>query len=147
MVRRAEDQGMLGVIRDRWLVVGGLLASSSLLIWGTAFGGRSFGPVRALLVALPYGDKVGHLGLYGSIALALGLLVRNRADVAGAGLAVILLGVGDEFRQLTEGNRNFSAGDILANLAGVSIGLLVAFAWRRMQGSTADQLESELYIL
>lgn len=126
---------MYEVMNDRRLVFMGLIASSTLLVWGTAFNGRSFGPIRAVLVALPYGDKVGHLGLYGAIALALGLLVRTKAQVAGTGLAVILLGVADEFRQLTEGNRNFSAGDVLANLAGVCLGLLVAYTFRRVAAS------------
>ena len=135
------------MLKDRRLVAIGLVASSTLLVWGTAFDGRSFGPIRALLVALPYGDKVGHLGLYGAIALALGLLVRTKAHVAGTGLAVILLGVGDEFRQLTEGNRNFSIGDVLANLAGVCLGLLVAYACRHSVTGTDGLKKSALYIL
>lgn len=132
--------------REKGVAFGVLALSSFLLVWGTAFDGRSFGPIRAVLVALPYGDKVGHVGLYGSIAFALGLLLRCRAQVAGAGLAVIVLGVADEFRQLAEGGRNFSAGDVLANLAGVACGLLVAFALRRM--NSADTASNpELYIL
>lgn len=144
---RTEDLGMYEVMNDRRLVFMGLLASSTLLVWGTAFNGRSFGPIRAVLVALPYGDKVGHLGLYGAIALALGLLVRTKAQVAGTGLAVILLGVADEFRQLTEGNRNFSAGDVLANLAGVCLGLLVAYTFRRVRAASNRASGSELSML
>ncbi len=138
---------MYDVMNDRRLVVIGLVASSALLVWGTAFNGRSFGPIKALLVALPYGDKVGHLGLYGAIALALGLLVRTKAHVAGTGLGVIVLGVADEFRQLTEGNRNFSAGDVLANLAGVCLGLLVAYTFRRVQAVSNVSSGSELSVV
>jgi VanZ family protein len=114
-------------------------------VWGTAFGGRSFGPIRAVLVALPYGDKVGHFGLYGAIAMALGLLVNKSSHLAAVGLTVIVLGVADEFRQLSEGSRNFSAGDVLANLAGVSAGLIVAFAIRRMRPANVTGRETQLY--
>lgn len=116
----------------RKVVVAALIATSMLLVWGTAFGGRSYGPVRALLRALPYGDKVGHFSLYGMITLGLALLVRTRNQAIGAGVGVIALGIGDEFRQLTEPNRNFSLGDVLANLGGVSLGLLAALCLSRL---------------
>ena len=103
-----------------------------LLIWGTAFNGYRFGPVRTVLRALPYGDKVGHFGLYGMITLGLAMLVKTRAQAAGAGLAVLLLGVGDEFRQLLEPRRNFSITDVVANLGGVSLGLLAALLLSRV---------------
>ncbi len=138
---------MSDVMANRRIVFLGLIASSTLLVWGTAFDGRSFGPIRAVLVALPHGDKVGHLGLYGAIALAAGLLVRTKVHVAATGLVVILLGVADEFRQLSEGNRNFSAGDVLANLAGICLGLLVASMLRRMNAARETSPNSELYIL
>lgn len=115
----------LQLLRKTW-APGVLVTASVLLVWGTAFNGRSVGPFRAVLVALPYGDKVGHFVLYGTIALGAAFLVRSRTQVVALGLFVIALGIGDEFRQLTEPNRNFSAGDVLANLAGVSIALLVA---------------------
>ena len=138
---------MYDVLNDRRLLGSGLVVASTLLVWGTAFNGRSFGPVRVVLVALPHGDKVGHIGLYGAIAFTLGLLVRTKAQVAATGLVVIVVGVADEFRQLTEGNRNFSAGDVLANLAGVCLALLIAYAIRRTQASTKRSRSSELYIL
>ncbi len=137
---------MYDVINDRRLVAIGLVSSMTLLVWGTAFNGRSFGPIRALLVTLPYGDKVGHFGLYGAIAMALGLLVRSKTHVAACGLGVIVLGVADEFRQLTEGNRNFSAGDVLANLAGVCLGLLVAYMFRRLKAIVDETSGSEFVV-
>jgi hypothetical protein len=124
---------MLQSLNSQRVIGAWLVGASTLLVWGTAFGGRSFGPIRAILVALPYGDKVGHFALYGIIALALGVLAQTRTHLVGAGLAVILIGVADEFRQLTESNRNFSAGDVLANLAGVCLGLLVALAVQQIR--------------
>jgi hypothetical protein len=124
---------MLQSLNNQRVIGAWLVGASTLLVWGTAFGGRSFGPIRAILIALPYGDKVGHFALYGIIALALGLLTQTRTHLVGAGLAVIVIGVADEFRQLTESNRNFSAGDVLANLAGVCLGLLAALAVQRIR--------------
>lgn len=115
----------------KW-IAGAVAATTMLLIWGTAFNGRAFGPIRSILRALPYGDKVGHFGLYGTITLGLALLVRTRNQAIGAGLAVIALGIGDEFRQLTEPNRNFDIADVLANLGGVALGLLAALVVGRV---------------
>jgi len=123
----------------RKLVMAAVVSTSLLLVWGTAFGGRSYGPVRAVLRALPYGDKVGHFSLYGAITLGLAMLVRTRNQAIGAGVAVIALGIGDEFRQLTEPNRNFSIGDVLANLGGVSLGLLAALIISRIASSLASE--------
>lgn len=115
----------------KW-VAGGVVATVMFLVWGTAFNGRSFGPIRAVLRALPYGDKVAHFGLYGIITLGLALLVRTRNQAIGAGIAVIGLGIGDEFRQLTEPNRNVDIADVLANLGGVALGLLIALVIGRI---------------
>ena len=123
----------------RKFVVTALVSTTMLLVWGTAFGGRSYGPVRAILRALPYGDKVGHFSLYGAMTLGLAMLVRTRNQAIGAGVAVIALGIGDEFRQLTEPNRNFSLGDVLANLGGVSLGLLAALVISRIAAAMATE--------
>lgn len=127
-----------------------LIGTSLLLVWGTALNGRQFGPIRALLRALPHGDKVGHFGLYGTITLAAASLVRTRTQAIGAALAIILVGIGDEYRQLSEGGRNFSAGDVLANLAGVCTGLLVALAVSRIvtrRAASNELTQDSLYIL
>lgn len=105
-----------------------LFAATGLLLWGTAFGGRSFGPIRFLLQTTPHGDKVGHFVLYGAIVFAVALVVRRRPAAITAALAMLLLGVADEFRQLLVGGRNFDLDDILANGAGICLGLLLALA-------------------
>ncbi len=109
-----------------------LIGAAMTLIWGTVLGGYAWEPIRPILRALPYGDKVGHFALYGAITLATALLVRTRQQAIGAAVAVILIGVGDEFRQLLEPRRNFSIGDVLANLGGISLGLLVALMIMRI---------------
>ena len=138
---------MFQMVKDRRVVFAALCASSILLVWGTAFGGRSFGPVRAVLVALPYGDKVGHMALYGAISFTLAMLVRTRRHLMVTALAVMSIGIADEFRQLTEGNRNFSVGDVLANLAGVLLALLLATIVERINAPETHPESAELYIL
>lgn len=109
-----------------------LATSASLLIWGSVLGGFRYGPVRAVLRAVPYSDKLGHFALYGGITLALAFLVRTRRQAIGAGVGVIALGIGDEIRQRFEGGRNFDIIDVLANLGGVSLGLLAALLLMRV---------------
>lgn len=105
---------------------GVLAAATGLLIWGTGFDGRSFGPIRFLLVTTPYGDKVGHFVLYGAIAFALAILVRRPIPAAVGAMALVSIGIADEFRQRAVGGRNFDLLDIAANSVGICVGLLAA---------------------
>ena len=117
---------------NRKRIIAAVVGTSLLLVWGTAFNGYRFGPVSAVLGAIPYGDKVGHFGLYGTITLGVLMLVRTRTQAIGAALSILLVGVGDEFRQLAEPNRNFSISDVLANLGGVALGLLAVLMLSRV---------------
>ena len=124
-------------MNSRWLPgragsVALVATASTLLVWGTVFIGFRFGPVRFILRALPYGDKLGHFALYGSITLGAALLVRTRQQAIGAALAIIIVGILDEFRQLFQGGRNFDIADVLANLGGISLGLLTALILMRI---------------
>lgn len=111
-----------------------------LLVWGSVFRGYAWGPVRAVLRALPYGDKVGHFVLYGTITFALAMMVKTRAQAFAVGFGVTLLGVADEFRQLSTPNRNFSISDVLANAGGVCAGLLlVLLVARQVRATTESQ--------
>ncbi len=103
-----------------------LLVATSLLVWGTGFEGRSFGPIRFLLQVTPYGDKVGHFVLYGSIVFALALLAKRTVPAVIAAAMMFIIGVADEFRQLFVGGRNFDLKDIAANTLGICLGLIAA---------------------
>ena len=106
-------------------------ATATLLVWGTALGGRSFGPIPGLLDHVPHADKVGHFVLYGAIMFGVVLLVRTRVQAIGASVVVILLGIGDEFRQRSALDRNFDILDVLSNVGGVALGLLAALLLSR----------------
>jgi len=138
-------------MNSRWLPgragSGALLATATtLLVWGTVFNGFRFGPVRFVLRALPHSDKLGHFALYGSMTLGAALLVRTRQQAIGAALAIIIVGVLDEFRQLFQGGRNFDIADVLANLGGISLGLLAALVVMRVAGhpTTAKSMNPNL---
>jgi len=116
---------------NKQLSIVAFIVASTTLVWGSALGGRSWGPVRAVLRWLPYGDKVGHFAIYGSITFAAAMMARTRLQAVAVGVGVITLGVADEFRQLLEPHRNFSISDVLANLGGVCAGLLAVLAVMR----------------
>lgn len=103
-----------------------LAAATGLLVWGTAFDGRSFGPIRFLLRATPHGDKVGHFVLYGAIVFAVSLVLRKRTTSLAAAFVMLIVGIADEYRQLFLGGRNFDLDDVLANAGGICLGLLAA---------------------
>ena len=102
-----------------------LVVASELLICDTGFGGRSFGPVRFLLQAFPHGDKIGHFVVYGAIVFGISLLLRERVRAVGAAFVVFAVGAADEYRQLFVGGRNFDLNDVLANVGGICLGLVV----------------------
>jgi hypothetical protein len=82
-----------------------------------------------LLGVLPAGaDKLVHLGLY----LILGLLLawgKTRTGFAGPAIRLLIMGAGygalDEWHQSFVPGRDVSAGDWLADTAGVALGLLL----------------------
>jgi len=102
------------VIRAAWglagiaVIVGSLLPSSSLAIH--------------TLDRLPIGDKVEHTAMYALLAFLPALYERLRV-VVGAAAGALALGVGLEFAQLLSGWRNFEIGDMIADGAGVCLGL------------------------
>lgn len=123
---QAPTQGQLASNSLSRVGLSVLGAASGLLVWGTGFGGRSFGPVRFLLVTTPHGDKVGHFVLYGAIVFALAILTRRPFPAVTGALVMFAIGVADEFRQLWVGGRNFDLLDIAANFAGIAAGLIAA---------------------
>jgi VanZ family protein len=102
-----------------------VLAAALLVVfvWG---GGH---PEMAGLIP-PLWDKVAHVGFFAMLA---GLLVRGLpGGLMRTGLIVALactvLGVWDEWRQLTLPGRNAGLDDLLADLVGIGLGVFVA-AW------------------
>lgn len=76
-------------------------------------------------VGLPYGDKLGHLALYGVLGFALAW-GRNRAPgvIPHALLIALgaLYGISDEFHQMYVPGRHPDFVDWIADVAGLSIG-------------------------
>lgn len=78
-----------------------------------------------LVRSLPYGDKLGHLVLYGTLSqltvIALNyrcLIVKGYPLPLGA-LLVLCLAVTEEMSQLFLANRTFDFADISADIAGI----------------------------
>jgi len=109
----------------------GVAVAVALLGWGTLLGGGSSTLVETLLGALPFGDKVGHFGLYGAITFGLAMMTRTQRNAMGVATAVMVVGVADEVRQLLYPSRSFTVSDLAANLIGVSLGLGAAMLVRR----------------
>ncbi len=111
-----------------------LVSATALLVWGTGFEARSFGPIRFLLRTMPYGDKVGHFVVYGVIVFALTIVLRSQIRSACGALSMFIVGIADEYRQLFDIDRNFELNDVLANTAGILCGLIAAsHALRRLE--------------
>jgi VanZ family protein len=102
IVRWLWSAGVLAV------VVGSLLPGDSLLIQELAL--------------LDVSDKVQHFCSYAALAFLPALYERRRAAIL-LGLGLIALGISLEFGQLMSVDRDFEVGDMVADSAGVSIGL------------------------
>ena len=102
-------------------------------------------PFRGFLRSIPCGDKLGHLGLVGTLCFILNLaLDRRRASASGNGimlgsLVLLVLMTLEEASQAFIPCRSFDLFDGLANVVGVFCGegLLRMLPSRRLQSATA----------
>ena len=96
--------------------------------------------------ALPYGDKLGHLILWGVLAVFVDLALGGRA-VRFSGRALPLNVVGlvvvvtiEELSQGFLANRTLDAGDMAANLVGIGLGTALARYIARRRWPTTNNL-------
>ncbi|MEM6785589.1 MAG: VanZ family protein [Bacteroidota bacterium] len=94
---------------------------------------------------LPYGDKLGHLVLFGLLALALNVAFRLRTVALGrvrAYLGTALVSafvVVEELSQLFIATRTFDLVDLLADTVGIALATLLSHALRStMNAGDAD---------
>ena len=120
--------------RAQAVLAGIVTALFGLLVWFTAFDGWRVGPFRDLLRSVPLSDKIGHFAIYGSIAFFAALLAKRPERIRVAAVAVMLIGIADEFRQLGEFGRTYSVEDVIANGLGILAGVALAKLILRRQG-------------
>jgi len=112
-------------------------------LWATVLFLLSAQSDPRLLGRLPINDEVGHFILYTVLGMALAWAGRNRTH-ASASVGLIFLGVlfaaSDEWHQAFVPMRASSAGDFLADMAGVIFGyfILRALIQRRRFSKTSS---------
>ncbi|PCJ22053.1 MAG: trypsin [Gammaproteobacteria bacterium] len=78
-----------------------------------------------IVAALPYGDKLGHIMLYGvltlllNIALGFKIISLAKVKVSVAASLVLFFSVGEEITQAFIPNRNFDILDLIADGVGI----------------------------
>ena len=94
-----------------------------------------------LIKSLPHGDKLGHFGLFGGLALLLNHSLSYRklrlgwwAPQRGA-LLVMSFAIAEEFSQRYLPSRSFDLYDVLADVCGVTVGTLIQLAWRKRRAA------------
>ena len=118
----------------------------ALVCYGILFAGiilaADRGHVWHFVTDLPLGDKLGHLGLVGTLSLLLNLTLRGRRaprPFSGIMLGTLLVATGmtlEETSQAFFPSRTLDLFDGLANLAGAAVGELIArFLLRRRTGA------------
>lgn len=118
-------------IRSIW-VRGAALLFAVLLLGLFVWGGNQ--PQAAGAVSPPW-DKLAHLAWFATLAglLRLGLPAMGMRGVLGLALACLGVGLWDEWRQLALPGRHFGLDDLLADAAGIALGLLLAARAQRAQ--------------
>lgn len=82
---------------------------------------------------IPYGDKIGHVGLFGFLTLLsiIGLGFRsvafNRLRIYYGCILVLIFVFVEEFSQIFISSRTFDLGDLAANLVGILIATAMCF--------------------
>lgn len=120
----------------RWLPVALLIGFIGWITWQADRGQYNF--FIMLAASFPYGDKVGHLLIYLTLAILLNVALHFRRLPLGAlrpelgSLLVWCYTLLEETSQLWFDSRNFEWLDILANTTGVVLASLICrFGQRR----------------
>lgn len=118
----------------RRLVAAAALGFMGFLIWIVIIADRGEGtPWWAFIYRIPFGDKVGHLGLTGTLSFLCNLAFPSRKPLGPAWAAtrtsLILLGVvtAEELSQAFIATRQLDVLDWLADLAGIAGGQVAAW--------------------
>ncbi len=112
--------------RIRTVLRVGWILAIVVVIFGSLLPGDSL-PIRELAL-LHISDKIEHFAAYAVLAFLPAIHERRKAVIA-VGLAVIALGVLLEFVQIPVG-RDFEIGDMVADAAGVGVGLALGWMLR-----------------
>jgi VanZ family protein len=86
---------------------------------------------------LPYGDKLGHAGLFGFLTLVTIVALKYRCLQLGklriysGVVAVVLFVVCEEISQVFISSRTFDFTDLTADMAGILLAAVVAFMVRK----------------
>lgn len=90
-----------------------------------------------LVRTIPYGDKIGHIGLFGFLTLfsIIGFKLRSfgfvKMRIYYGCIPVFLFVVIEEFSQIFISSRTFDSGDLAANMIGILIAVAICFAGRK----------------
>jgi VanZ family protein len=99
--------------------------------------------------SVPYGDKIGHVGLYATLALLLNVATQARQlNIGGRRVHIgVLLTLGfallEEGSQLFFPSRNFELMDMLADLLGVAMAAWLTTLYCRWRPRQISNLASE----
>jgi VanZ family protein len=91
----------------------------------------------AFLRYLPFGDKIGHFFLMGTLSLLVNLVLQARTFRIGrvslllGSLIVSAVVLAEEFSQMFIGGRTFDSGDLLFDFAGIVVFGEAARWWLR----------------
>lgn len=87
--------------------------------------------------SIPYGDKIGHVGLFGFLTFFSIIAFKLRSfDVVKVKIyygciPVLLFVVIEEFSQIFISSRTFDFGDLAANIIGILIATVMCFVGRK----------------
>ena len=91
-----------------------------------------------ILDGVPFGDKLGHFLLYGFLAGLVNIALRFRrlsiwsVDINMAGVVVLCFAIAEEFTQLALAIRTFELADMLSDVLGVWLFVVLSeWLWRR----------------
>jgi len=110
-------------------VIGGFVAWGPAALWAAVLFLLSASPDVPGVTWLPWSDKVGHLGLYAALGVALAWgRTRSGALPHAVPLALgVAWALSDEWHQSFVPGRDASLGDLVADALGLLTGYLVSF--------------------
>lgn len=130
---------------SRQLAVGAAVSFIVFFIWIVVIANQGNGtPWWSFIDQIPYGDKVGHLGLIGTMSFLCNLAFYRQKPaflppfITTTSAVILVLLTAEELSQAFIKTRHLDLFDWLADLAGLGIGQFCAMKFRRFLKSRAQ---------
>ncbi|MFK8019972.1 MAG: VanZ family protein [Pseudomonadales bacterium] len=106
-----------------------------MVVVGLSFIATVSPSIFSFINAIPYGDKLGHFGIFGILTFVVTQNISASRAILWGTVLVTLVVIVEEFLQLLSATRTFSFLDLGASLMGVAVFAVLSYVYSVRRGS------------